>query len=299
MKQYIKTDEWNIIEEGFVPHYNKISESIFSLGNGRMGQRANFEEAYSGETLQGNYVAGVYYPDKTRVGWWKNGYPEYFAKVLNAANWIGIDIRIGDEVLDLHHAKVSSFRRVLNMKEGYLERSFTATMSSGKEVRVTATRFYSIADDEACAIRYSITPLNFDSEAVITGYIDGDIRNQDANYDEKFWESVYSHAEGNSAYLVLRTRKTGFDVCTGQQLFILQGGQPVQVQPVQREKYVGGSAVVTLRRNQETIIFKYAANLSSENHAREALAAHCRLVLDRSAAKGFDSMLKEQAAAWA
>ena len=65
MKNYIKADEWKIIEEGFDPHYNKISESIFSLGNGRMGQRANFEEAYSGDTLQDNYVAGVYYPDKT------------------------------------------------------------------------------------------------------------------------------------------------------------------------------------------------------------------------------------------
>ena len=30
----------------------KISESVFSIGNGRMGQRANFEEEYSGETLQ-------------------------------------------------------------------------------------------------------------------------------------------------------------------------------------------------------------------------------------------------------
>lgn len=67
MKNYIKADEWNIIEEGFDPHLNKISESIFSLGNGRMGQRANFEETYTGETLPGNYVAGVYYPDKTRV----------------------------------------------------------------------------------------------------------------------------------------------------------------------------------------------------------------------------------------
>ncbi|HEY0176032.1 MAG TPA: glycoside hydrolase family 65 protein, partial [Pedobacter sp.] len=90
MKNYIQAQEWNIIEEGFDPHLNKISESLFSLGNGRMGQRANFEESYSGETLQGNYVAGVYYPDKTRVGWWKNGYPEYFAKVLNAANWMGL-----------------------------------------------------------------------------------------------------------------------------------------------------------------------------------------------------------------
>ena len=124
MKDYIEVDEWKIIEEGFNPHHNKISESIFSLGNGRMGQRANFEEAYSGETLQGNYVAGVYYPDKTRVGWWKNGYPEYFAKVLNAANWIGIDIMIDGEQLGSGQMRSEQFRRELNMKEGYLKRNF-------------------------------------------------------------------------------------------------------------------------------------------------------------------------------
>jgi maltose phosphorylase len=75
MKKYYKIDEWSVIEEGFDPRRQEESESIFSLGNGHMGQRANFEEKYSGETLQGNYIAGVYYPDKTRVGWWKNGYP--------------------------------------------------------------------------------------------------------------------------------------------------------------------------------------------------------------------------------
>ena len=56
MKNYIKADEWSIIEEGFDPHLNKISESIFSLGNGRMGQRANFEETYTGETLPGTML---------------------------------------------------------------------------------------------------------------------------------------------------------------------------------------------------------------------------------------------------
>src|ERR1700709_235353 len=144
MKNYIKIDEWKIIEEGFDPANNKVSESVFSLGNGRMGQRANFEEAYSGDTLQGNYIAGVYYPDKTRVGWWKNGYPEYFAKVINAANWIGIDILLGNEQLDLAKCKVSNFTRELNMKEGYLKRVFRAKTNSGKEVEVEVIRFCSI-----------------------------------------------------------------------------------------------------------------------------------------------------------
>ena len=91
-QDYIIPSNWSIIEEGFDQDLVKSSESIFSIGNGAMGQRANFEENYSGKTFQGSYIAGVYYPDKTRVGWWKNGYPEYFAKVLNAPNWIGINI---------------------------------------------------------------------------------------------------------------------------------------------------------------------------------------------------------------
>ncbi len=65
-------DEWLIIEEGLSPSKNWASESIVSIGNGKIGQRANFEERYSGDSLQGSYVAGIYYPDKTRVGWWKN-----------------------------------------------------------------------------------------------------------------------------------------------------------------------------------------------------------------------------------
>ena len=153
MKDYIVHDGWRIIEDGFHPDHNKITESLMSLGNGRMGHRANFEERYSGYTLPGNYVAGVYSPDKTRVGWWKNGYPEYFAKVLNAANWIGIDIRIGSTTLDLHQCKVLDFRRELDMMNGLLNRTFTAELADGKLVKVHAQRFVSIAHSEIGAIR--------------------------------------------------------------------------------------------------------------------------------------------------
>src|SRR5664280_2520424 len=116
MNSCYKLDEWQIIEEGFHRDRNRESESIFSIGNSYMGRRANFEEQYSGDSLQGSYVAGVYYPDKTRVGWWKNGYPEYFAKVLNAPNWIGIDISVNGKAVDLATSKIISFSRILDMK---------------------------------------------------------------------------------------------------------------------------------------------------------------------------------------
>jgi maltose phosphorylase len=301
MKDYIEVDEWRIIEQGFNPHHNKVSESIFSLGNGRMGQRANFEEAYSGETLQGNYIAGVYYPDKTRVGWWKNGYPEYFAKVLNAANWIGIDILIDGEQLDLAKCEVISFRRELNMKAGYLKRNFTAKTVNGKQVEVESIRFCSMADDETGAIKYSITPLNFDGTLIITPFIDGDIANKDSNYDEKFWDEVKKETWVNGGYVQLRTKKTGFEVATGMQFSILQRGKTTSpiTQPIEKEKYIAAKVEVPVTKGQSITLIKYAANLSSQNYKAAELAGNLKQTLSQISEKGFETMLAEQAGTWA
>ena len=301
MKQYLKHHEWQIIEEGFDPHVNKISESIFSIGNGRMGQRANFEEDYSGETLRGSYVAGVYYPDKTRVGWWKNGYPEYFAKVLNAPNWIGIHISIDNQKLDLAKCKVENFRRVLDMKVGLLTRSFTATLPDGKKVQVESKRFCSMAQGEIGAIRYALTPVNFSSKALLGIYVDADVVNMDSNYDEKFWEEVYKEATPGKAIVTAQTKKTFFHVTTGMKYFIQSGGKDVEVERLNvelREKFAGNVVQLDLHEGKEIVIYKYAAVLSSENHPKDQLVSACDNALFDASVKGFDKLFEEHAKVW-
>jgi len=301
MKNYIKHNEWQIIEEGFDPHLNKISESIFSLGNGRMGQRANFEESYTGETLQGNYVAGVYYPDKTRVGWWKNGYPEYFAKVLNATNWISINITVNGEQLDLNTCKVLEFTRVLDMKLGTLTRKFVVEQSNGNVLGVEAIRFCSLVDDEAGAIKYTITPHNFNGELKIESALDGDVKNQDSNYDEKFWSEISKTEVENFAILTMETKKTAFWVSSAMFTAIHQEGKDLELAPQyqEAEKFVSQQFAVNVKANQATSIYKYAVNLSSENHKKEDIENDAIQVLKNVVAKGFEKMLAEQAAAWA
>lgn len=299
MKNYIKHDPWSIIEEGFVPEYNEISESIFSIGNGMFGGRANFEEQYSGATLQGNYVAGVYYPDKTRVGWWKNGYPEYFAKVLNAANWIGINIAFDGEVLDLHTAEVSDFRRELNMKEGYLQRSFTATLPVGKSVSVITTRFCSMERNRIGAIAYQVTPLNFSGTATITPSIDFDVVNSDSNYDEKFWVEQVKKADADFSFVTASTKKTDFWVSTGMS-FNIGGSWASQGRTVaDKEKYVEVTETGTVTEGQAFTVYKYAANISSMNFDKAVLAEECQKQVEAAAATGFDALMEEQKAIWA
>jgi len=301
MKKYIQAQEWNIIEEGFDPLLNKISESLFSLGNGRMGQRANFEETYTGDSLQGNYVAGVYYPDKTRVGWWKNGYPEYFAKVLNAANWMGLRITADGEELDLSLCEVTDFTRILNMKEGYLERNFTAQMASGKQVKVSAKRFFSIANDEIAALHYQLRAVNFSGKISIESFIDGDVKNQDSNYDEKFWDEVSRLQHETGSYLTMRTKKTGFEVITGVQTLIQKNGNlaSLEANPQDNEKFIGVNATLEILEGEVVDIYKIATNLSSQNYDTAELQEKAIAVITAAAAKGFSALLEEQAAAWA
>ncbi len=302
MKNYIIHDEWRIIEEGFHPQENRITESLLSIGNGRSGQRANFEEKYSGDSLRGSYIAGVYYPDKTRVGWWKNGYPEYFAKILNAANWIGINVRVNGKELDLAKTKILSFRRETNMQNGLLTRHFIAEVTKGKQIEVKSSRFLSLADQEIGAIRYSVKALNFSGKITMKPYIDGDVVNEDSNYDEKFWIEIDRNLDpSGSGYVTMDTRKTAFRVCTGMQFqaFINNKLVTPELTLINQEKYIAAEFSVRLNQGDELTLEKYAANASSLYHPKSKLPETIGKVLKRAASQGFDKLFEKHEKLWA
>jgi Trehalose and maltose hydrolases (possible phosphorylases) len=300
-QDYIKADSWSIIEEGFDHERVKSSESLFSIGNGAMGQRANFEEYYTGETFQGSYIAGVYYPDKTRVGWWKNGYPEYFAKVLNAPNWIGINIAINQEPLDLNTCKkVENFRRELNMKEGWYKRSFVATMPNGLEVAVEVIRFLSLSLDETGAIQYNLQVLNADAEVSLTPYVDGGIKNMDSNWADKFWNITNITSEGNRAFVNSHTMKTNFSVCTFMQAEVFVDGEKIEEAPkvVQSETLVGHTYTVQAGKNETITLIKLGGYTVDRNHPKDKLTDAANTVLNKATELGFDALLQKQKEDW-
>ena len=300
-QDYIKPDNWSIIEEGFDADSVKSSESLFSIGNGAMGQRANFEENYSGKTFQGSYIAGIYYPDKTKVGWWKNGYPEYFAKVLNAPNWIGIDIEINGENLDLAKCKtINNFRRELNMKEGWYRRSFDATLLNGTEVLVNVVRFLSLELDEVGVINYEITPLNKDARIVYKSYIDAGVHNEDANWEEKFWEPLDIKHNENEAFVTARTFKTHFIATTFMQNSILLNDKNQNITPEKKEhnkEKIQFEYVINVAKGEKSAIQKIGGYTVSLNHENTYVGAEN--VIKSALNKGYNQLLQDQITAWA
>ena len=290
---------WKIIEEGWLPEKVESSESIFSLGNGAMGQRANFEEDYSGASFQGSYVGGVYYPDKTKVGWWKNGYPEYFAKVLNAPNWIGIHITIEGEYFDLAKAKeIKNYRRELDMQTGLYFRGFTAVLDNRLEITVNSKRFLSLARPELGVIDYSIK-VNKDIQIGIIPYLDAGISNQDSNWDDHFWAVDQAWAKGNQAYIEAHTLKTNFSVGTFMEATVWENNQAIAAQKtITKDKKVSVSFDHQLAAGNTLRIAKLGGYISSRNHPKEALEQQALRVLSEAKKHSFDALYQEQKAAW-
>lgn len=301
-QEYITANAWSIIEDDFDKDRVKSSESLFSLGNGAMGQRANFEETYTGDTFQGSYIAGVYYPDKTRVGWWKNGYPEYFAKVLNAPNWIGINVTVNGVALDLNTCKsITNYKRELNMKEGWYERSFTAVLPNDVEVNVSAKRFLSLTHDELGVINYKVTPVNTKAVIEFSPYIDAGITNEDTNWDDKFWDILSVTEADQQGFITSKTMKTEFHVGTYMQSLVFVDGQKQNLKPsvTQSDSELYYKYTLNVNKGEEASIQKFAGYVTDMNHKTSQLIDAAKTVLKESINLGYETLLKQQKDAWA
>ena len=300
MKDYILKDEWNIIENKFIPEYNRISESIFSIGNGHMGQRANFEEAYSGDSLQGSYLAGVYYPDKTRVGWWKNGYPEYFAKVVNSINWIGIKVMLDGQELDLAKCIIHDFERKLDMYNGILSRTVEFTNAAGHRYKLTSTRFLSLKEPDAAVLRYSIAPVSATSTITLEPYLNGDVTNEDANYDEKFWFAVPENNSPGNNLVYMETYKTGFRACAAMETMFDVNNEPLARgnNYTARPGYAASAATAEVKAGDTFTVTKYVALEISLYHDKDSLPRIAHERVAAIAGKGLDTLQQEHEAMW-
>lgn len=210
MKQTFDIAPWHVKTTKWSPEDKRLQESMTSLANENLGMRGFFEEGYSADKMEGVYLGGVWFPDKTRVGWWKNGYPKYFGKMINAVNFLKLPITVNGEALDLAKQTPSDFSLDLDMQCGTFTRTFTATVG-GAKMRFEFVRFVSAVQKEL--VGQQVTLTNLSDQAVqleVTSAIDGDVYNEDANYDEQFWDVLDRQASGQHALLVSKTKPNDF-----------------------------------------------------------------------------------------
>ncbi|AQW21231.1 family 65 glycosyl hydrolase [Lentilactobacillus curieae] len=304
MKRTFDVEPWNVVTHTFKndSENKRLQESMTSLGNGYMGMRGFFEEDYSGDTLPGIYLGGVWYPDKTRVGWWKNGYPEYFGKVVNAANFIKMHVKINDESVDLAKDQISDFTLNLDMKQSLLTRSFVVTKGNSK-VQLTFERFLSVAQQELSVQRVTAKNLGSSDVALtIDSAIDADVENEDANYDERFWDVLGTEQGTDSGYVISKTIENPFGTprfTVGMEMRHVTDMTAKKVaQP--GEKEVVNEFSTTLAADAVAQLEKRVIVVTSRDYdSEDKLSAAMHELSDKVAGKTYPELFTEHADIWA
>ena len=289
---------WKVVETGLDKERMRLSESLTSTGNGYMGMRGNFEEDYTGNTHLGTYIGGVLFPDKTRVGWWKNGYPLYFGKVINAVRLNGIHVEVDGETLDLNTAQVEAFYRELDMQNGLFLRRFTVRTAGGS-VQVEAERFVSLAQKELLAVRYRLTP-DYDAHVVMRPYLDANVRNLDSNYEETFWDMLEEEETEDALALLTKTKENPF----GTPRFAVSAAMSCWADGLEMAGRRLDSGYVETRyegdvaAGEDVVMEKYALCFTSRDYDEKVLSTLSLKAAARAREVGYDALRDAHTAAW-
>lgn len=299
-KRLFDIDPWKVKTTSLDRENRRLQESLTSIGNGYMGMRGNFEEQYTGDAHQGTYIAGIWYPDKTRVGWWKNGYPEYFGKVINATNFIGIDIAVNGKTIDLNQVDFDDFYLELDMKTGVLTREFTYH-DNETSVKFEFERYVSVFQQELALVKVKASVLKGSAEIIFGSTLDGQVKNEDSNYDELFWEEKSRSTKDNHAYLTMETIKNDFGTPRFSVTTMMRHRISSHVAPTytEDEKFVGESYVTELDTNQSVTLEKRVAVITTRDIPEEEHYNEAKALLDKHEEKDWQELRERHDAVWA
>ena len=209
---YLKGDAWNIIEEGFSPDHNEVSESIFSLANEFTGVRGFFDEGSpaveEAASLRGVYFNGMYEVEKTEGTAYK-GIVQHTHFMINAPDWLWTQIWVDGEKVQISRQNTIDFMRILDMRHGKLVRSFVWISKSGKKLRLLFTRILDMENPCYAYQKIEFQPLNFSGEIELISACDAGPIHQGRK--KCYWDVIDTNCEATC--IMVKTKTTRQKLC--------------------------------------------------------------------------------------
>ncbi len=210
----IEKDNWQLSYNDYKPSKEKSREALLAVGNGYMGIRGAMEETIAGEyNYPGTYIAGLYNRLTTKVSN-KDIVNEDF---VCAPNWINITFKIDDgDWINPNKIVIDKIHRELNLKSGLLSRVMEITDQENRKTRIESYRVGSMANPNMAAIKYSITPLNYEGRITISSILDGTVINDGVkryrDLNQQHLETVNQGGDEGVSWLTVKTNQSEIEI---------------------------------------------------------------------------------------
>ena len=116
------SDPWRIVEARFPGDVAARAETIFALGNGYLGTRGTFDEGRP-SLSPGTFLNGFHETWPIPYGEAAFGFATTGQTIVSAPDGTVMRLYVDEEPLVLSESKVLHYERVLDMRNGLLERA--------------------------------------------------------------------------------------------------------------------------------------------------------------------------------
>ncbi len=291
-------DQWTLSNYNYDPEKEGTREALCTVGNGYMGTRGALEESKAnGINYPGTYLAGLYNRLTSEVSGRKVENEDF----VNCPNWLPLTFKIGNgDWLDFNKVELILFERRLDFRDGSLYRKVIVKDKEGRKTLIRSVRFMSMANPHLAALKYTITPLNYNSDIIIRSELDGQVINSGVEryrqLNSKHWQTVDQGGDGKNCFLVVRTNQSKITLAVAARHFIKNGEQPCESQFVISTEpgLVRSTIRVKGKKNTPLTIEKTVATYTTKDKSNPQQYAKN----DLNKIDGFESLYNESKKAW-
>jgi alpha,alpha-trehalose phosphorylase len=293
-------DEWKLVEKYYYPKLMPATETIFSVGNGYIGMRGNFDEG-SPAHQTGTFINGFHETWPIIYGEDAHGFAKTGQTMVNVTDTKVIKLYVDDEPFYLPTATLLDYYRILDMRAGILVRDILWETPAGKHVRIVSKRLVSFQHRHVAAISYEVTILNGKAPLVVSSEAlnhlpkqgnDGDPR-KTKGFPNRVLAPEVVRNEGPRIILGQRARSSGMTMACGVDHLITS---ECRFAVDSKVTDTDGKVVVTATGEPEKPLklIKYITYHSSRSTPSDRLCERAERTLDRSMGEGFSSLLDGQ-----
>ena len=279
------------------------TESVFTLSNGHLGVRGNLDEGEP-HGLPGTYLNSVYERRPLPYAEAGYGYPESGQTIINVTNGKLIRLLVDDEPFDVRYGQLGRHERVLELRDGTLNRVAEWRSPAGQAIRVTSTRVVSLTHRSVMAIAYEVEPLEASARVVLQSELVANEQLPDPGTDPRVaaaldnpLQPLEHDVRGMRLSLLHETRRSGRRVsAAADHLVEAPDGVKVTTEAEIRPEWGRVTVTATLKPGQKLRLIKFVSYGWSSERSVPALRDQVAAGLTGAMHTGWDGLLQEQRA---
>ena len=290
------SNTWSISNKDFINNI-KLNETLFTVANGYLGVRGNYEEGVPENVLstKGTYINAFFESSEIQYGEKLFGFPNKSQSIVNLIDAQGIQIKIDDEKFSLFEGEVKSYNRSLDFREAISSRNIHWKSPKGHELIIDFKRLVSFNTKELFLNQVNIKSLNYSGIIEVISNVNGDVSNMVSEDDPRVGAhsakslEVKDLANDNSfSFVSASTRNTLQTVVCGIAHKTKSGKESVEVW----EKSIEHKFQYSINTGEEISFSKYAIYTDSRRHTKPYEAN--KQLLNEVVTQNFDYYYKDQ-----